>query len=228
MSVWKTIFFAALILMATLTVTMSCGDDDDDDTGDDDVGDDDIEDDDAADDDAADDDAADDDAADDDAADDDDDDVLTFGSSAFDDGDTMPTEYTCDAKAGNGISPPLEWANPPEGTVAYAVTMYDTDIDFGHWGIINIPADTFSLAEGISPGGALPGDAFEVLNDFGNVEYDGPCPPAGENHTYEITLWALSDVIPETPTKGWCIHSILPSLLAVAIITMVITVTYGG
>jgi Raf kinase inhibitor-like YbhB/YbcL family protein len=209
--------FVALVLGSGL-VFVACDDDDDDNNdGDDD-------DDDATDDDN---DAADDDAADDDndAADDDDDDEFTFGSSAFEDGDTMPDPYTCAEDAGNGVSPPLFWDNPPAGTVAYAITFYDTDIDFGHWGLINIPADVLSLAEGLSPGSTLPGDAFEVLNDFGNVEYDGPCPPPDETHNYEFTLWALSAEI--EPTKDLCVHSVLPLLQMVAIQVVVLAVTFG-
>ncbi len=206
-----------LFLYAGL-VFVGCGNDDDDDDssgGDDDANIDD--DDDAGDDDAA----TDDDAADDDAGGD-----FTFGSSAFGAGDVMPDEYTCAAKAGNGISPPLFWENPPEGTVAYAITFYDTDIDFGHWGLINIPADTLSLDEGISPGGTLPGDSFEVLNDFGNVEYDGPCPPEGETHNYEFTLWALSEEIEDV--KGpLCVHTVLPLLEAVVIQTVILPLTFS-
>jgi Raf kinase inhibitor-like YbhB/YbcL family protein len=210
MKAWSLALLLLLLVAMTMAVTVSCGDDDDDDDDDND--------------DAADDDDDDDDDNDDDGDDDDDDDEFTFGSSAFNDGDVIPIEYTCGAtKGAYGVSPPLEWANPPEGTVGYAITLYDTDIDFGHWGIINIPADTFSLAEALSPGGTLPGDAFEVMNDYGMVEYGGPCPPPGETHNYEFKLYALSEMAPDTPTKGWCVHSILDTLVVVAIISILVT-----
>ncbi len=213
---WKWLMAPALMVFLTMAVSISCGDDDDDD--DDDAGDDDVDDD-----------------ADDDSDDDADDDAgeFSFGSSAFNDGDRMPDEYACgQAKGGNGVSPPLEWSNPPEGTVAWAITMFDPEADdFGHWGIANIPVGTMSLEEAISPGGVLPEGAFEVMNDFGNEEYDGPCPPEDDgDHTYEITIWALGDQLPATPPDekaGWCIHALYSQLIMVAIVYAVITVTYS-
>lgn len=152
---------------------------------------------------------------------------LTFGSSAFDDGDTMPDAYTCKAESGNGVSPPLSWSNPPEGTAAWAITMVDKDaVDYGHWGIANIPAGVLSLDEGISPGGTLPTDAFEVLNDSGDVGYEGPCPPEGEDaHKYEFMLWALSDEI--TGTADMNVHTLYEQVLAVAIGSTTITVHFA-
>jgi hypothetical protein len=53
-----------------------------------------------------------------------------------------------------GHSPPLTWTAGPEGTQSYAVIMQDMsataeDNAFLHWMVINIPADTTALPEGI-------------------------------------------------------------------------------
>jgi phosphatidylethanolamine-binding protein (PEBP) family uncharacterized protein len=49
------------------------------------------------------------------------------------------------------------------------------------------PTD-ISLSEGSTPLGAIEG-----LNFFGNVGYDGPCPPPGDPaHTYRLTIFALN------------------------------------
>ena len=160
--------------------------------------------------------------------DDDDDDEFTFGSSAFDDGGDIPAKYTCDAaKGGNGINPPLAWENPPDDTVVYAITVIDKDASgFGHWGISNILA-TLSLDEGISPGGTIPSGAFEVLNDFGNYEYDGPCPPEGDgDHEYEFTLWALDEEVPDD-TKAGCVNSLLMFCAVHVVISLTFVGMYG-
>jgi phosphatidylethanolamine-binding protein (PEBP) family uncharacterized protein len=222
---WFILWALVLILAAGLGSLTACGDDDDDD--DDAAADDDDteDDDDAADDDAADDDATDDDATDDDSTDDDDDDEFTFGSSAFNDGDELPAKYTCEA----GISPPLEWANPPEDTAAYALMLYDKTDEMYYWGVANIPAGTLSLAEGVSPEGTLPGDAFEAINDFGNQFYDGPCADKLKaGHDYELTLYALSEIITEPEGKGWCIHALFDAIILVTIISLTIAFSVGA
>lgn len=223
MKFWKLSLFALLMVLVGLAVFMACDSDDDDDDDDKDTDDDDAADDDTSDDDAADDDSADDDSSDDDTADDDDDDEFTLGSTAFDDGGTIPDEYTCKTKTSYGISPPLSWTNLPAGTVAVAITVFDKSAPlkdtsyFGHWGITNIPPTVLSLDAGISPGGTLPSGAWEVMNDFMLEGYGGPCPPVSDApHEYEFTVWALSQEIPQT--KGpLCPNSLKTQLMLYAI-----------
>ncbi len=127
-------------------------------------------------------------AADDDAADDDSESTgLQFESLAFPDTGPIPVEYTCD---GTDHSPPLTWTDPPEDVLSWVVIMIDPDAhDFGHWAIFDIPGETYRLDEGISPGGALPDGAQELMNDFMAVGYGGCCPPS--EHTYLFTLYAI-------------------------------------
>lgn len=104
---------------------------------------------------------------------------------------------------GSNISPDLQWTAGPEGTKAYAVTMYDPDAPTGsgwwHWLVFNIPASQTSLEAGVgSPGkAALPTNAIESRTDFGKAGYGGPCPPQGDKpHRYIFKVYALKDIIP--------------------------------
>lgn len=98
---------------------------------------------------------------------------------------------------GDNVSPQLSWANVPEGTKSFAVTMYDKDAPTGsgfwHWVVFNIPAsatelksDAGNVTKGLTPQGAI-----QSATDFGVPGYGGPCPPPGAPHEYLITVYAL-------------------------------------
>jgi hypothetical protein len=71
--------------------------------------------------------------------------------------------------------------------------MIDTSVkpsQWSHWIVVDIPPETTSLARGTK---SLPGAARAIQSNFGDLYYDGPCPPGGSGtHQYQITLWALS------------------------------------
>jgi len=99
---------------------------------------------------------------------------------------------------GANLSPQLSWANAPEGTKSYAITMYDPDAPTGsgwwHWVVFDIPAKTTSLPSGAGTPGkeGMPGGAIQSMTDFGGTGYGGPCPPQGHGlHHYLITVYAL-------------------------------------
>jgi Raf kinase inhibitor-like YbhB/YbcL family protein len=122
---------------------------------------------------------------------------LTFTSPAFADGASIPKAHTC---SGADYSPPLQWANAPEGTKSFAIIVDDPDAPFNyftHWVIFNIPATQTSLAERISPNGSLPAGALEGVNGFGKTGYGGPCPPPGKPHRYFFKLYALDGMLRE-------------------------------
>ncbi|MFC1850666.1 YbhB/YbcL family Raf kinase inhibitor-like protein [candidate division CSSED10-310 bacterium] len=110
-------------------------------------------------------------------------------SSAFNTGGDIPTKYTCD---GEDISPPLAWANPPEGVQSYALLMYDVDAgNFHHWLAYDIPTSVMHLDENVTTQ-ADTGVFKQANNDFGKFGYGGPCPPSGSGvHRYYFQLWAL-------------------------------------
>lgn len=125
--------------------------------------------------------------------------VMQLSSSAFQNGQAIPAEFTCD---GANHSPPLTWSDPPAGTKSFALVLEDPDAPSGtfrHWGLYDLPANRVSLAAG-EGGGAAP-DFEQVTNDFGKAQYDGPCPPQGDRtHRYDFRLLALDvEHLPDVP-----------------------------
>jgi Raf kinase inhibitor-like YbhB/YbcL family protein len=107
---------------------------------------------------------------------------FVLGSSAFEDGGTIPAEFTCN---GDDVSPPLEWSGASQMATGYALIMEDPDAnDFVHWVVFNIPGDTTSLDSGDDGGGTV------GTNQLGTQRYLGPCPPSG-SHDYVFTLYSL-------------------------------------
>ena len=110
---------------------------------------------------------------------------LDLTSSAFENGQPIPTQYTCD---GADQTPALRWGEPPAGTKSFALVVDDPDAPSGtfrHWGVFDIPAAARSIGGGEQVG-------TEVTNDFGKPGYGGPCPPNGHGvHHYHFKLFAL-------------------------------------
>jgi Raf kinase inhibitor-like YbhB/YbcL family protein len=110
---------------------------------------------------------------------------LAVTSAAFEDGQPIPAQYTCD---GAGQSPALAWGEPPPGTKSFALIVDDPDAPSGlfrHWGAYDIPASARSIAEGQAVGN-------QAVNGFGKSGYGGPCPPTGHDpHHYHFKLYAL-------------------------------------
>jgi Raf kinase inhibitor-like YbhB/YbcL family protein len=112
-------------------------------------------------------------------------DPLTVTSTAFEEGETIPSDHGCD---GSDVSPPLAWSGAPDGTAAFAIIVDDPDArGFVHWLAADIPGDRTSLDEG-EVGGT------QGRNDFGRSGYGGPCPPSG-SHRYVFTVHALSETL---------------------------------
>ena len=106
--------------------------------------------------------------------------------------------------SGKNISPNLKWINAPEGTMSFAVTVYDPDAPTGsgfwHWVIFNIPstanelvADAGNMNKNRTPKGSV-----QSRTDFGSAGFGGACPPEGDKpHRYVFTVYAL-----DTETLG--------------------------
>ncbi len=120
--------------------------------------------------------------------------VFALTSSAFANGASIPSQYTCD---GTNISPPLAWSHAPAGTKSFALVMYDPDVPtavlptgfFDHWEVFNIPADATGLTASSTVG-------TQGNNGAKALGYTGPCPPtqyAPKEHRYIFTLYALDD-----------------------------------
>lgn len=120
-------------------------------------------------------------------------DELDLRSPAFQTGESIPTKCTAD---GANVSPPLEWHNAPEGTACYVLVCDDPDAPSGmwsHWVIYNIPADQTRLEEDVPSDGQLPNGAMQGRNDYGDIGWGGPSPPAGTSHRYFFRLYAVGE-----------------------------------
>jgi Raf kinase inhibitor-like YbhB/YbcL family protein len=113
---------------------------------------------------------------------------LELLSPAFDDGDFLPDRFAHDKR---NLSPPLEWAYPPPGTVEMALLCRDPDAPrgtFTHWVLSALDPTVLTLDEGAVPVGVIEG-----VNDFGETGWSGPQPPRGDGpHRYVFTLFAAS------------------------------------
>jgi Raf kinase inhibitor-like YbhB/YbcL family protein len=110
---------------------------------------------------------------------------MLITSPAFEDSGIIPNKYTCD---GDNINPPLRFISAPEAAQSLVLIVDDADAPSGtwvHWIVINIDSKVNMIHEGVSPAGAKEG-----INSFGNLGYDGPCPPTG-THRYFFRLYAL-------------------------------------
>jgi Raf kinase inhibitor-like YbhB/YbcL family protein len=116
---------------------------------------------------------------------------IQLQSPSFQEGETIPRQFTGDGK---DTSPPLRWADPPEGTKSFALICDDPDAPRGtwtHWLLFNLPPDRRELQEGMPARESLPGGAKQGKTDFGKIGYGGPAPPAGKPHRYYFRLYAL-------------------------------------
>jgi Raf kinase inhibitor-like YbhB/YbcL family protein len=133
--------------------------------------------------------------------------TLKITSSAFQQGGSIPSLYTCE---GRDISPPLAWSGAPPGTKSFALIVDDPDAPdpakpqrvYVHWVVYNLPASTTALPENASKKGT-PTGAAQGKNDWGKLEYGGPCPPIGR-HRYFFKLYALDTELTglSSPTKA--------------------------
>ncbi len=114
-----------------------------------------------------------------------------LSSPAFKAGGEIPIRYTCE---GPDVSPPLKWANVPQGTQSLVLICDDPDAPVGtwvHWVLYNIPADLQELPEDVPKEKVVFGQIKQGMNDFRRIGYGGPCPPAGKPHRYFFKLYAL-------------------------------------
>lgn len=120
---------------------------------------------------------------------------MKVSSPAFVAGGGIPKRYTCDGK---DISPPLAISGVPAATKSLALIVDDPDAPSGnwdHWLVWNMPSTLAAIEENALPAGCRLG-----MNDFGRVEYGGPCPHAG-THRYFFTIYAL-DVVLDLPSRS--------------------------
>lgn len=110
-------------------------------------------------------------------------------SSAFEEGGSIPSKYTCD---GENSSPPLTLSDAHPNTRTIVLIVDDPDAPgstWVHWIIWNINPAVREIMAGSVPEGALQGKT-----SFGTSGYGGPCPHTGM-HRYFFKLYALDAVL---------------------------------
>jgi hypothetical protein len=176
---------------------------------------------------------------------------MRLTTTAFADHGAIPAEFAFCAidpathvALSRNLSPDFAWADLPAGTKSLVLLCHDPDVpsrgddvnkegrvvpatlprvDFFHWVLVDLPADTPALARGEfsdgvtgqgKPGPLGPRGARQGVNDYtgwfagdkdmaGNYfGYDGPCPPWNDEipHRYVFTLFALD--VPRLAVEG--------------------------
>lgn len=139
-----------------------------------------------------------------------------LASDAWTPGGAIPEQFTCD---GADTSPPFAVFGPPDGTVELALVVTDSDTPFVHWVVAGIAPSAASFDAGEVPPGAV-----QANNTAGAPQYTGPCPPIGEQHTYEFSIYALAG--PARVVEGQDTVSAVAAITSAATQTGTITGTY--
>ena len=105
------------------------------------------------------------------------------------------SKFTCDD---SDVSPALIIEDIPKDALSLALIVDDPDAPAGtwvHWVVYDIPVMT-RIKENSIPG-------KQGANDFGRLNYGGPCPPSG-THRYFFKIYALDKQLglPEGITKA--------------------------
>jgi len=119
--------------------------------------------------------------------------TLKITSDAFKNNSNIPAKYTC---KGEDVSPSLIFEGVPANTKSLALIVDDPDAPMGdwvHWVMFNINPKSTKINEDSLPNGAILG-----RNDFGKLDWGGPCPPSG-THRYFFKLYALDTVLSLNP-----------------------------
>jgi len=121
--------------------------------------------------------------------------ALDISSEVFGNGGYIPDRYTCDNQ---DYSPPLGWSDIPDNAESLVLICDDSDAHFKiwvHWILFNIPVDVSGVDENISDEKLERLSIIKGINDFGRLNYKGPCPSSGKAHKYFFKLYALDTTL---------------------------------
>ncbi len=116
--------------------------------------------------------------------------ALKLSSPEFQNNEFIPQKFTCE---GADVNPELKIEGVPPSAKSLVLIMDDPDAPakvWEHWTVINIPPATAAIAEDSVPEGAV-----QLTNDFGRVDWGGPCPPPGRVHRYQFKIYALDTLL---------------------------------
>lgn len=151
-------------------------------------------------------------------------DTIDLTSPAFAAGARLPERFTAD---GDGISPPLTWGTPPEGTATLVLIVEDADAPapqpLVHAIVWGLAADAGRLAEGaiVADGAGTPaGDVGR--NSYLREGWLPPDPPSGHGqHDYAFQLFAVGPGAGDpgdTPGRAAVVEAINGHVLAAGLL----------
>ncbi|GAA5188424.1 YbhB/YbcL family Raf kinase inhibitor-like protein [Rugosimonospora acidiphila] len=122
--------------------------------------------------------------------------AFMLSSTDIADGQPLDSRFAHGSVGGENVSPQLSWSGFPAETKGFVVTCFDPDAPTGsgfwHWVLVGLPASVTELPAGAGAAGMLPPGAFHVRNDYGDLNYGGSAPPAGDVvHRYVFTVHAI-------------------------------------
>jgi Raf kinase inhibitor-like YbhB/YbcL family protein len=150
-------------------------------------------------------------------------DTIELTSPAFAQGCRLPTRFTAD---GEGVSPPLVWADVPAGTASLALIVEDPDAPAAnplvHAIVWDMPPDERRIAEGVivADGDGGP-DGNVGRNSYLREGWLPPDPPTGHGeHNYVFQIFALSDGahLGASPGRSAFVEAIAGKVLAAGIL----------
>jgi len=109
----------------------------------------------------------------------------------------LPSSGAATSCGGQNVSPPLSWSGVPDGTLSFAVVLFDIDAGAGraHWVVYGIPGTATSIPAGYA-------DGVKGVNTSGQAAFGGYCPAVGDApHHYAYVLYA-SDLAPTALPSG--------------------------
>lgn len=137
---------------------------------------------------------------------------ITFNltSSSFSDGDLITTPFLLQSSGGQNLTPQLSWSlqGLPSGVSVNRYEIYLEDLStsnsFRHWELENISPSVNNISQGQN---TVPLGATIVPTDYGTgvnngAGYAGPTIIAGEIHHYRLTVKAILNGSPSTPTAA--------------------------
>jgi Raf kinase inhibitor-like YbhB/YbcL family protein len=133
---------------------------------------------------------------------------ISVQSKLFSEGETIPKSAAHQYAGGDNISPDLTWSGAPSGTTSFAVTCYDPDapttVGFTHWILFDLDPSITSLEAGAGASGKNPPGSVHGFTDWGENQYGGMAPPAGDPpHHYHFTVHALDTKLELPPTATY-------------------------
>nr|MBU1327926.1 YbhB/YbcL family Raf kinase inhibitor-like protein [Candidatus Omnitrophota bacterium] len=108
--------------------------------------------------------------------------VMKLKSPEFENNEYIPKRFTC---SGENVNPALIIENAPTDAKSLTLIFDDPDApggDWVHWVVFDMPVVS-KIEENSAPG-------KQGVNDFGRINYGGPCPPFG-THRYIFKAYAL-------------------------------------